>query len=156
MLISIIGAATVLILIVLLLELSKGKKPIATKAELSSSVVEAGQMIVVYVDAKNRQFRDAVVVPGYHCLRGGAFSMDGVGFFFKPDGSDHHPRIKFTGLQLDPIWEKIGPRESRRYEFHWKPRESDVGEGILFLTLPDDFEPVGPFNVRVLKSGESG
>ncbi len=131
------------------------KKPISTKATISDSVVETGHEIVITVEAKNRSFKKALVVPAYHALQSGGYSMNDVDFSFKPNGGKSPPITKHTPMYIDPNWEKLEARESRTYNFYWRSGKSDFGEGTLFLTFPHDFEPVEPFPVRIIKSRES-
>ena len=144
----IVGAV---VLLLLLLDASYNRKPIATTASISSSVVEQGQLITVTVEAKNRHFREDLVIPTCHKMPDGHTSMKGVGFFYQPKGSDYHPNIRYEGLSLEPYWDKLEARDSRRYEFRWNPGDTAAGEGTLFLTLPDEFEPVEPFKIRINK-----
>ena len=145
----IVGA---LISLVFLVDTSLGKRPIATEATISSSVVQQGQRVTVIVQAKNRNFTKDLVIPTCHTFPNGDTSMAGVGFFYQPEGSDYHPNMNYIGLSREPYWDKIKARDSRRYEFHWNSGEAEVGEGTLFLTLPDEFEPVEPFKIRITKS----
>ncbi len=149
----IVGA---LISLVFLLDTSLGKKPIATEATISSSLVEQGQSVTVIVEAKNRNFQKDLVIPAYHTVPGKYTSMNGVGFFYQPEGSDYHPpNINYIGLFLEPHWDKLKARDSRRYEFYWSPGDTAAGEGTLYLTLPDEFEPVEPFKIRITKAANN-
>ena len=144
----IVGA---LVSLVFLLDASYDKKPIATEATISGAVVGQGERITVTVVARNTHFRKDLVIPTAHTLPDGHTSMDGVGFFYQPKGSDYHPNINYIGLRLEPYWDKLEARDTRRYEFHWNPGDTEAGEGTLFLTLPDEFEPVEPFKMRITK-----
>jgi len=144
----IVGA---LVSLVFLLDASYDKRPIATEARISSAVVEQGARITVTVEAKNRNFRKDLVIPAYHTVPGKYTSMNGVGFFYLPSGSEYHSNINHIGLFLEPRWDKLAARDSRRYEFYWNPGDTAAGEGTLFLTLPDEFEPVEPFKIRIIK-----
>jgi hypothetical protein len=154
-LIAITLIVVALISLVFLLDTSFGKRPIATKATISSSVVEQGQRVTVIVEAKNRSFQKDLVIPAYHTVPDKYTSMDGVGFFYQPEGSNYHPNINYIGLFLEPHWDKLVARDTRRYEFYWNSGDAAAGEGTLFLTLPDEFEPVEPFKIRITKAANN-